>query len=294
MKNKIRIGTRKSKLAMVQTQIIIDLLSQADGNYEFEIVPIQTLGDRILDKPLEEIGGKGVFVSEFERALQENVIDLAIHSAKDLPMELGEGLKILATPKREDPRDVLVTLKGFEMELNKRTVIGTGSLRRQLQVSSLYHTECRNIRGNVDTRIRKLKDGEYDALILAAAGLKRLGMDCLEELEYQYFDSHSFIPAGGQGIIAIEGRENDPLQEFVSQITDPDSMRCLQTERLVLKLLGADCNEPVGTYAYMEDEELNLHIAYGWDGKMHYVSGADSNVTDEFVKKLIKELNIGA
>ena len=181
MNKTIRIGTRKSALAMVQTELVAEALKQVQPGLETRIVTKVTEGDRILNKPLLEFGGKGVFVTEFEQALQNGEIDFAVHSAKDLPMDLEDGLGIVAVPPREDPRDVLMTPAGTDLSVKKEIVIGTSSLRRRLQIETLGKklwpgaaVRCEDIRGNIQTRIRKMDEGLYDAIILAAAGLKRM------------------------------------------------------------------------------------------------------------------------
>ena len=176
MNDIIRIGTRKSALALIQTQLVADELRQVCPGIQVEIVTKDTLGDRILDKPLQEFGGKGVFVSEFEQAIQEGVIDLAVHSAKDLPMELAQGLTIAAVSGREDPRDVLVTMRGHRIRPESVVRIGTSSPRRQLQARLMCKTlwpeaagaECSTLRGNVHTRLRKLEEENFDGIIWAA------------------------------------------------------------------------------------------------------------------------------
>ena len=203
---KIRIGTRGSKLALVQTTLVAEALRACWPGVETETVIIKTRGDRILDKPLGEIGDKGLFVSEFETALLEKRIDLAVHSAKDLPQRLAEGLEILAVPERADARDVLVQVKN---KLPKAPVIGTGSLRRRLYVEKLWPgAQVKLIRGNVETRLAKLAKGEYDGIILAKAGLDRLGIIEREKehFVFQPLDPEVFLPAACQGIIAVEGR----------------------------------------------------------------------------------------
>lgn len=264
MERTIRIGTRKSKLALIQTNIIIQELQAVEPGLSFEIVPISTVGDEMLDVPLLQFGGKGVFVDAFERALLNKEIDLAVHSAKDMPMELPEGLAILGVPKRGDPRDVLVTL-GKELDPCKRNIIGTSSLRRQIQIEQLYPVECRSLRGNVPTRLEKLKQGEYDGIILAAAGIKRLGLENSEEFHYHYFSPEEFIPAAGQGILAVEGRLNDDLCELVGRITDTVSELCLGTERRILKHLQAGCHEAIGAYAKIEDGYISITAMYEKD-----------------------------
>lgn len=273
MKKKIRIGTRTSALAMAQTHLVMAEIQAVDPEATFEIVPLNTLGDRILDKPLLSFGGKGAFVSEFEEALLKDEIDLAVHSAKDMPMELPSGLALLGSLKREDPRDVLVTMKGTT--LKEGAVIGTSSLRRQLQIKQLQKVACQDIRGNVNTRLRKLEEGQYDGLILAAAGLKRLGLDQEEKFDYHYFPCETFVPAGGQGIIAVEGREGDALALLMEKVTDQAAQCCLEVERHVLKLLDAGCHEPLGVYSTIEEDKIHLTILNGKGDVAKRVEGKD-------------------
>ena len=277
MNKTIRIGTRKSALAMVQTELVAEALKQVQPGLETRIVTKVTEGDRILNKPLLEFGGKGVFVTEFEQALQNGEIDFAVHSAKDLPMDLEDGLGIVAVPPREDPRDVLMTPAGPDLSVKKEIVIGTSSLRRRLQIETLGKklwpgaaVRCEDIRGNIQTRIRKMDEGLYDAIILAAAGLKRMKLanpaeNGLEEYfetngmyDFHYFDCETFIPAGGQGILAVEGRIEDRICEMAVRIQDEDAKTCLMLERKILKLLDAGCHEPVGVYSRIRGEEIEV------------------------------------
>ena len=333
---KIRIGTRGSELARKQTELVIDAISKAYPDCVCETVILRTEGDRILDKPLMEFGGKGVFVTEFEEALQEGKIDLAVHSAKDMPMELAKGLTICGVLPRED---VLVTRKGHPLQmehfLQKRKQekdinirlekergiqtenidstgecmksgnpqstlemyrIGTSSLRRQCQIEQLYsNVQCVSIRGNVPTRLRKLRDGEYDGVVLAAAGLRRLNLLQEEDLEYHFFDVEDMLPAGGQGIIAIEGREQDEIAECVKKISDPDAWLQLQTEQEVLHLLNAGCHEAVGVAANLTADKIELHIMKEMDGTLIYVDGRAprsdySNLAVGQVQRLLQKL----
>lgn len=261
MKKIIRIGSRKSRLALVQTDIVIDRIKEYAPELEFEIIPISTVGDEILDKPLIQFGGKGVFVDAFEEALLNHKIDLAVHSAKDMTMQLPEGLGIIGIPKREDPRDVLIT-REKEVHQGKRLIIGTSSLRRQFQIEQFCNCECKSLRGNVPTRLDKLKDGEYDAIILAAAGLKRLGLLEEEELQYRFFTTEEFVPAAGQGILAIEGRVDDEIADIVSRINDSETVICLKTERRVLELLEAGCHEAIGVYSFIRHKVLYINAIY--------------------------------
>lgn len=336
---KIRIGTRGSELAQKQTELVIDAISKAYPDCVCETVILRTEGDRILDKPLMEFGGKGVFVTEFEEALQEGKIDLAVHSAKDMPMELAKGLTICGVLPREDVRDVLVTRKDHPLQMehflqerkqeegtsdwmekereigaqnaepvveckvteNQHSAlemyrIGTSSLRRQCQIEQLYsNVQCVSIRGNVPTRLRKLRDGEYDGVVLAAAGLRRLNLLQEEDLEYHYFDVEDMLPAGGQGIIAIEGREQDEIAECVKKISDPDAWLQLQTEQKVLHLLNAGCHEAVGVVTNLTADKIELRIMKEMDGKLIYVDGRASrseysNLAVEQVQELLQKL----
>lgn len=336
---KIRIGTRGSELARKQTELVIDAISKAYPDCVCETVILRTEGDRILDKPLMEFGGKGVFVTEFEEALQEGKIDLAVHSAKDMPMELAKGLTICGVLPREDVRDVLVTRKGHPLQMehflqerkqeegtsdwmekereigaqnaepvveckvteNQHSAlemyrIGTSSLRRQCQIEQLYsNVQCVSIRGNVPTRLRKLRDGEYDGVVLAAAGLRRLDLLQEEDLEYHYFDVEDMLPAGGQGIIAIEGREQDEIAECVKKISDSDAWLQLQTEQKVLHLLNAGCHEAVGVVTNLTADKIELRIMKEMDGKLIYVDGRASrpeysNLAVEQVQELLQKL----
>ena len=336
---KIRIGTRGSELARKQTELVIDAISKAYPDCVCETVILRTEGDRILDKPLMEFGGKGVFVTEFEEALQEGKIDLAVHSAKDMPMELAKGLTICGVLPREDVRDVLVTRKGHPLQMehflqerkqeegtsdwmgkereigaqnaepvveckvteNQHSAlemyhIGTSSLRRQCQIEQLYsNVQCVSIRGNVPTRLHKLRDREYDGVVLAAAGLRRLNLLQEEDLEYHYFDVEDMLPAGGQGIIAIEGREQDEIAECVKKVSDSDAWLQLQTEQEVLYLLNAGCHEAVGVVTNLTADKIELRIMKEMDGKLIYVDGRASrseysNLAVEQVQELLQKL----
>lgn len=260
MNKTIRIGTRRSALAVAQTKLVADALVTAlaaeGGALKAELVLKQTEGDRILHKPLLEFGGKGVFVAEFEQALLQGEIDFAVHSAKDLPMELEPGLGILAVPRREDPRDVLVTVKGSSLSGKGEVIIGTSSLRRQIQIEEIGKTMwpkdavvCRNLRGNVQTRLSKLVAGEFDGILLAAAGLIRLGLQNDSQYDFHYFSCEEFIPAGGQGILAVEGRLGSGQEGLVKMIEDEEARLCLTLERRILRIMEAGCHEPVGVYA---------------------------------------------
>ena len=248
---KLRVGTRKSKLALWQTNFVVHLLKLFDPTLEFEIVPITTKGDKILNSPLSVIGDKGLFTKEIEEALLRGEIDFAVHSLKDLPTELPKGLTIAAYTLRDFPFDVLVSKDGKKLkELPEGAVVGTSSLRRKVQLKRFRpDLVVKDIRGNVDTRLRKLDEGLYDAVILAQSSLERLNLEnrISEVLDY-------FIPAVGQGIMAVETREdNGELIELLREaVNDIASEAEATAERSFLKTLQGGCQVPVGALAVVE------------------------------------------
>lgn len=253
----IKIGTRKSKLALAQTNMVVNEIKKYFPSINIEVVHFTTKGDKVLNKPLINIGGKGVFVTEIEDALLNKKIDLAVHSAKDLPLKLQDNLTISSVLKRGNYRDTLVTVKGKEIDFSKETVIGTGSNRRKLAFKNLYpNATFKDIRGNVDTRLNKLYNGEYDGIILAMAGLERLDLLSDSRFTFTPFDYKEFVPAPCQGIIAIESRNND-LTEILSKINHKDTFYSFQTERHILNILNADCGMPLGAYSFVENNKIN-------------------------------------
>lgn len=253
----IKIGTRKSKLALAQTNMVVNEIKKYFPSINIEVVHFTTKGDKVLNKPLINIGGKGVFVTEIEDALLNKEIDLAVHSAKDLPLKLQDNLTISSVLKRVNYRDTLVTVKGKEIDFSKETVIGTGSNRRKLAFKNLYpNATFKDIRGNVDTRLNKLYNGEYDGIILAMAGLERLDLLSDSRFTFTPFDYKEFVPAPCQGIIAIESRNND-LTEILSKINHKDTFYSFQTERHILNILNADCGMPLGAYSFVENNKIN-------------------------------------
>lgn len=261
----IKIGTRKSKLALAQTNMVVNEIKKYFPSINIEVVHFTTKGDKVLNKPLINIGGKGVFVTEIEDALLNKEIDLAVHSAKDLPLKLQDNLTISAVLKRGNYRDTLVTVKGKEIDFSRETVIGTGSNRRKLAFKNLYpNATFKDIRGNVDTRLNKLYNGEYDGIILAMAGLERLDLLSDSRFTFTPFDYKDFVPAPCQGIIAIESRNND-LTEILSKINHKDTYYSFQTERHILNILNADCGMPLGAYSFVENNKIN--VVYTSDSK---------------------------
>lgn len=271
----VRIGTRKSALAIAQTELVANLMKAKFPGLQVELVMKQTVGDKILDKPLLEFGGKGVFVSEFEEALQRGDIDFAVHSAKDLPMELAEGLEIVGVPAREDVRDVVVTRKDsvLEEKISKREtiIVGTSSLRRKMQIELLADqlwggapAQCKNLRGNVLTRLEKLASGEYDAIILAAAGLNRLGeLPEFGRFHFSYLGWMDMIPAGCQGILAVEGKKGNPVNRIAREISEESALLSFRLERRTLALMEAGCHEPIGVCSRLAGETLEAWAFYG-------------------------------
>lgn len=261
----IKIGTRKSKLALAQTNMVVNEIKKYFPSINIEVVHFTTKGDKVLNKPLINIGGKGVFVTEIEDALINKEIDLAVHSAKDLPLKLQDNLTISSVLKRGNYRDTLVTVKGKEIDFSKETVIGTGSNRRKLAFKNLYpNAAFKDIRGNVDTRLNKLYNGEYDGIILAMAGLERLDLLSDSRFTFTPFDYKEFVPAPCQGIIAIESRNND-LTEILSKINHKDTFYSFQTERHILNILNADCGMPLGAYSFVDNNKIN--VVYTNDSK---------------------------
>lgn len=261
----IKIGTRKSKLALTQTNMVVNEIKNYFPSINIEVVHFTTKGDKVLNKPLINIGGKGVFVTEIEDALLNKEIDLAVHSAKDLPLKLQDNLTISAVLKRGNYRDTLVTVKGKEIDFSREIIIGTGSNRRKLAFKNLYpNAAFKDIRGNVDTRLNKLYNGEYDGIILAMAGLERLDLLSDSRFTFTPFDYKDFVPAPCQGIIAIESRNND-LTEILSKINHKDTFYSFQTERHILNILNADCGMPLGAYSFVENNKIN--VVYTSDSK---------------------------
>lgn len=248
----LRIGSRGSKLALWQAEWVKAEL--AKRGHAAEIVIIKTTGDKILDVPLARIGGKGVFTKEIEEALLAGSIDLAVHSLKDLPTTLPDGLTIAAMPQREDPRDALVG--GTIDTLPKGARVGTGSLRRAAQLRALRpDVEVLDVRGNVDTRLRKLEEGQYDALVMASAGLTRLG---LQQHIGEYLAPERFLPAVAQGALAIETRLEGAGFDAAKTLHDAASASAVDAERSLLENLGGGCQVPLGAFAVAEGDALHL------------------------------------
>lgn len=265
---KLRMGTRRSALAMIQTELVRDAILEHFPEMEIELVPMSTEGDRNLERSLDSFGGKGVFTQDLERALLAGEIDLAVHSAKDMPMELPRGLALGAVLAREDPADVLVTRTNIPADsLPAGSVIGTSSLRRELQIRRINpQVRIRLLRGNVTTRLDKLRAGEYDGILLAAAGLKRLGMMEPEGLFVEVLDKEQFLPAPGQGVMGVEIRAGE-LAEVMAAIHVQEAAMVLRAEREYLTILGGNCNAPCAAYCRREEGKLVMSAMFAQDGK---------------------------
>ena len=251
---KLRIGSRESRLAVIQSQMVMELIAAAEPEAELELVTMKTTGDTILDKTLDKIGGKGLFVRELDQALRDGRADFTVHSLKDMPMQVPEDLPLAAFSSREDPRDVLVLPEGVT-ELDVSKPIGCSSRRRQLQLKLLFpDMDIQPVRGNVQTRLAKLEAGQFSALVLAAAGLKRLG---LEGRISRYFRTEEILPAAGQGILVVQTRRGMDTQ-CLRLVQDEKTACCAKAERAFVRALDGGCSSPVAAHAVVEGEKLTL------------------------------------
>lgn len=259
-KDILRIATRESPLALWQAEYVSQALREAHPGLRVELLPMTTRGDQILDAPLAKIGGKGLFMKELEVAMLEDRADIAVHSMKDVPMAFPEGLQLAAICPREDYRDAFVsnTVATFA-DLPDGAVVGSSSLRRQCQLKALRpDIEIRNLRGNVNTRLRKLDAGEYQAIILAAAGLIRLGM---AERIADHIDTRTSLPAGGQGAVGIECREGDTdTLALLAALNDADTATCVHAERAMNTRLNGGCQVPIACLAQLAENNTILTV----------------------------------
>ena len=259
--SKLVIATRESRLALWQAEHVKALLEQR--GHEVSLLGMTTKGDQILDKSLSKVGGKGLFVKELEVALEEGHADLAVHSLKDVPMELPEGFALACVMEREDPRDAFVSNRYATLaDLPEGAVVGTSSLRRVVLLRSLRpDLRIEPLRGNLDTRLRKLDDGNYDGIVLAAAGLKRLG---LAQRIRQIFEPEQMLPAAGQGALGIEVRANrSDLLEIMSPLAHQSTWLAVSAERAVSRAMGGSCSMPLAAFATFSGEYLQLRAAWG-------------------------------
>ena len=267
----IRLGTRGSLLAKTQSQLVASELEKKHKGLAVELVIIKTTADGIQDKPLADIGGKGLFTKEIEQALLATEVDFAVHSFKDVPVtqplvDQG-GLIIAAVPEREDPRDALCSLVAKSIaELPQGAKVGTGSQRRRSQLlAQRPDLNVELLRGNIDTRLRKLREGQYDAIVLAAAGLRRSAL--YHEAEMSMLDADQMLPAPGQGALAIQCRRNDErTRDLLSALDHPETERCVTAERIIVAALNGDCHSPIAALAEISAGEMTVRAAVGARG----------------------------
>lgn len=283
---KIKIGSRASRLALWQAQFVAAELKKFSPELEIEIVKVHTTGDKILDAPLAKIGGKGLFTKELELQMAAGKIDLAVHSLKDVPTVLPEGFKIAAITRRAQPFDAFISNKFLTFDaLPKNSIVGTSSLRRAAQILSLRpDLQIKNLRGNVETRLRKLDSGEFDAVILAAAGLERLG--------YSSRIGHlltEIIPAAGQGALAVETLDDTEIFQMVEPINDAETCMAVEVEREFLTEVGGSCQIPVGVFAQIIGNKIHVRaVIASIDGQK--IVKADEIVPLENVRGLGKKI----
>lgn len=260
---KIRIATRKSPLALWQANFVKQNLLLAHKDLKVELIPMVTQGDIILDSPLSKIGGKGLFVKQLEQAILNNEADIAVHSIKDIPAQFPEGLMLATICQRDEVRDAFVANKYTSLnDLPEGAIVGTSSLRRQCQLRSHFpHLIIKDLRGNVGTRLNKLDEEQYDAIILASVGLKRLS---LEHRITQYIDTDLILPAVGQGAIGIESRTDDKqILDIISVLDDKKSRACIQAERAMNNALQGGCQVPIAGYCRLNNDQLMLQGLVG-------------------------------
>ena len=276
----VRIGSRDSKLAVMQTELMIHAVTKYHPEIQFELVTMKTTGDIILNQTLDKIGGKGLFVKELDIALAEGRIDCCVHSLKDMPMEENPDFPITALPKRGDPRDVLVLPQMQHFE-NITAQIGSSSFRRQIQLKKLFPScHCLPVRGNIITRLQKLDCGEFSSLVLAGAGLQRVG---LSERVSRYFSTDEMIPAAGQGILAVQSRKNEDVS-FLSCIHNKESEYAALAERAFVRTLDGGCSSPIAAYAQIHGTELKLTGLYAKEHQWEYIIDSVIGNTDNAVQ----------
>ncbi len=267
----LRLGTRGSALALAQSHLIVDQLNRLHPQLTITLTTFKTSGDQIADRPLHELGGKGLFVRELEQALLDDKVDFVVHSFKDVPVTMllveQTNLTIAAVPQREDVRDVLVSTRAKSLsELPPNSKIGTGSLRRRCQLLAIRpDLKIDNIRGNIDTRIRKLKSGDFEAIILALAGLKRAKL--FDAAFMHALPPDDFLPDAGQGALAIQCRRDDTAtQTWLKSLDHPPTRQCVDLERALVAGLSGDCFSPIGTLAELMGDRVRLRAAVGRRG----------------------------
>lgn len=277
-------------MALRQAEEVKDLLLQLHPGLEVELVKIRTTGDKITEAPLARIGSKGIFVKEIEEALLRGEIDLAVHSMKDLPTRLPPGLTIGAVPPREDPRDALVSRDGrYLHELPPGVKIGTSSLRRRVQLLRIKASwQIVPLRGNLDTRLRKLREGEVEAIVVASAGLRRLG---LQHRARQLLPPELLLPAAGQGALAVECREGDGVMELLGPLNHPQTALEVRAERAFLERMGGGCQVPMGALARSVQGQVRLRgMVSSLDGRRFFVGEEEGLGAEEVGRRLAERL----
>jgi len=293
MKKKIIIGSRGSKLALLYAQQAKDKIIENTnlGKYEIVIKSITTKGDEFQDTRLSEVGGKGLFSSNIEKELQLKNIDIAVHALKDMPANETEGLRTDSFLKRNDPREILITKNKKKLkDLDQKSIVGTSSYRREFQIKKIRQDlNCKLIRGNVDTRIRKLNEGMYDAIILSYAGIKFLKFE--NEIS-EIFSAEEIIPSAGQGVIALQCRENDDETiSILNKINHEETYKRAHLERNILKVLDGDCETAIGAHSVVDGDKITVEAElFSLDGKQRFYEKKVGNL-NEF-KEIGKETGI--
>lgn len=273
----IKLGSRESRLAVIQTEMVRDYITEKYPGGQVEIITMKTTGDKILDRTLDKVGGKGLFVKELDVALRGKLTDISVHSLKDMPMEVPGDLPLIGFSRREDPRDVLVLPKGV-VKQNPDLPLGCSSRRRIIQLAGLFPgIGIKNIRGNVLTRLKKLDQGEYGGLVLAAAGLKRLG---LSDRISRYFSVEDMIPAAGQGILALQGRMGENY-DFLDGFYNKDSYYTAICERAFVRRLNGGCSSPIAAHAVINGDKLKLTGLYYEEETGRYITGSIEGHVDD-------------
>lgn len=289
MKKKIIIGSRESRLAVVQSETVLTYIKENCPELEAELLLMKTTGDKILDRTLDKVGGKGLFVKELDKALRDGRSDVSVHSLKDVPMEVPEDLPLLAFSPRADVRDVLVLPEGVT-EIDFSKPLGCSSMRRVLQLRKVFpQAQFKPVRGNVQTRLAKLEAGEYTGLILAAAGLKRLG---LESRINRYFTTDEVIPAAGQAIMAVQGRGGEDYS-WLEGYDCREARYAALAERALVRKLNGGCSSPIAGYAEIDGEKMVLRGLYCRKNDTDYVTGeivGNVDEAEELGERLAEEL----
>lgn len=291
---KLIVGSRRSKLAITQSQQFIEKLKSVDPELDIEIKEIVTKGDRIIDKQLSKVGGKGLFVKEIQNELFNHGIDMAIHSLKDVPSVIPEGLTLGCIPDRENPYDAYIAKNHVPLhELPDNSIVGTSSLRRGAQILAKYpKLQIKWIRGNIDTRLSKLETEDFDAILLAAAGLKRMGWS--DDIVTTYLDKETLIPAIGQGALGIECRADDEeLLALLKQVHNEDVADCVTAERTFLERMNGSCQVPIGGYATKSNDGTIefTGLIMSPDGKERYEHTERGENPVEIGEKVTEVLN---